>query len=694
MIKPESLRLVAETADIVEVIQDYVTLKKKGQSYTACCPFHNEKSPSFYVTPSKGIFKCFGCGKAGDAITFIREIEGIGYLEAIRILANKYHIVLEESASSDEHREEQTHKEALLIVLNYAKNFFQQQLTETPEGKSIAVSYLKERGFLDKTIQKFELGYSQNDWHALENDAVKKGYNKTLLEQAGLIVTSEDGGKKYDRFRGRVIFPIHNLAGKTIGFGARTLKKDEKPKYLNSPETEVYSKSDVLYGMFQAKNAIRLSDNCYLTEGYTDVISLHQAGIENVVASSGTSLTEGQIKLIKRFTSNVTILYDGDSAGIKASLRGIDLLLTQDLNVRVVLFPDGEDPDSYSQKIGSVAFKEYLEQNSKDFILFKTELQLQEAQNDPIKRATVIRSIVESIIKIPDAIKRTVFYKTCAQLLDVDENTLIEEGKTLFLREQQAKIKREKNKPTPRPNVGINLDLPPGIIPPLQGDTPPPLDEQYTFGNDYDTDIYVYDSLVADDQENTQISDLPDFIDYVPPTPTPSKKERLEKQEEENIRILMLYGNKPVSDGRTLAQYLINEAKDLYFTNHLYQKIYNEILAQIASEGNINESSFLHHSDEQVKQFYINAVSERHTLSEHWSKMGVYVPAKDKDLAIISFRSIVKRKFEFVKQIAKDCLTDLQNAKESAQIHEIQTLYIYFKQQENELAKILGIVIS
>jgi DNA primase, catalytic core len=373
MISRETIDDVKNRLDIVDVISDFITLKRSGQNYKALSPFANEKTPSFFVVPAKGIFKDFSSGKGGDAITFVMEHEKFSYSEAIRYLAKKYGVEIKEDKLTDEVQAQQSEREGLYILMNFAKDYYKNQL-QTEEGRSIGLSYYRERGFTDPTIAKFELGYAIEGWENFSKEAISKGYNKDLLEKTGLIVKKEDGSS-YDRFRGRVIFPVHNITGKVIAFGARMLGKDKnQPKYINSPETDIYHKSDVLYGLYQAKNAIRQHDTCYLVEGYTDVISLHQSDVENVVSSSGTALTENQIKLIRRFTENVTVLFDGDAAGIKAALRGIDLILKGGLNVRVVLFPDGEDPDSYSRKVGTTEFQKFLKEKTQDFVSFKANL--------------------------------------------------------------------------------------------------------------------------------------------------------------------------------------------------------------------------------------------------------------------------------------------------------------------------------
>ncbi|MGM0532852.1 MAG: DNA primase, partial [Bacteroidota bacterium] len=373
MIDKGTVDRIIETAEITDVIQDFINLKKRGTNYLGICPFHNEKTPSFTVSPSKGIFKCFGCGKGGNAINFIMEHEGLSYPEALRFLANKYNIEIEEKELSAEEIEEKNVKDSLQIVTNFASKHFRENLKNHQEGRSVGLSYLKERGIREDMIDKFELGYSLDQWESFTQAALKKGFKQDYLEKTGLTIVKED--KRYDRFRGRIMFPIHSLSGNVIGFGGRTMKKDEKTaKYINSPESEIYHKSNILYGIYHAKKAITKNEKCYMVEGYTDVIALHQKGIENVVASSGTSLTENQIRLVKRFTPNITIIFDGDPAGIKASLRGIDLILEQGMNVKILLLPEGEDPDSFSKKQGASDLVKYIEENEQDFIHFKTRL--------------------------------------------------------------------------------------------------------------------------------------------------------------------------------------------------------------------------------------------------------------------------------------------------------------------------------
>src|SRR5471030_1887269 len=449
MIARSTVDRIMEATDIVEVIGEFVTLKKRGANYVGLSPFANEKTPSFTVSPAKGIFKDFSSGLGGSAVTFLMEHEKFNYPEALKWLAKKYGIDVEETTDAPENREAENHRESLLIVTGYAAKFFHESLLETDEGKSIGLSYFKERGFTNDTIRKFELGYSPDQWEAFTGQALNDGYQQEFLEETGLSVKRENGSL-YDRYRGRVMFPIHSFTGRVIAFGGRTLKSDKNvPKYVNSPESEIYHKSNVLYGLYFAKKAIREEDNCFLVEGYADVLSVHQAGIENVVASSGTSLTAEQIRLIGRFTKNITILYDGDAAGIKASLRGMDLILEEGLNVKIVSFPDGHDPDSYVRKLGSTAFKTYIDENKKDFILFKTNVLLKDAGNDPLKKAEVIREVVESIAKIPDSIKASVFIKECSYVLDIDERALLSELNKMRLAKARKNAQQNISNPVP-----------------------------------------------------------------------------------------------------------------------------------------------------------------------------------------------------------------------------------------------------
>ncbi|MDW7695566.1 DNA primase [Flammeovirgaceae bacterium SG7u.111] len=604
-ISEQTIRRVQEAADIVEVVEGYVSLKKKGTNWWALSPFKDEKTPSFSVNPAMGIYKCFSTGKGGDAFSFVMEMEGLTFIEAVRHLAKQYGIEIEEDEITPEQEAQQTLKDSVLIALRYAKDFYKNILLHNTEGKSVGLSYFKERGFRDETLQKFELGYSLNEWNALENDALKNGYKEEILVAAGLVVKKEEG-KKYDRFRGRVMFPIHDVSGKVLGFGARTLKKDDKPKYLNSPESEVYHKSDVLYGMYQAKDAIRRQDNCYLVEGYTDVISLHQEGIDNVVAASGTSLTDGQIKLISRRTKNVTVLFDGDTAGIKASLRGVDMILAKGMDVRIVTFPEGQDPDSYVQEIGGEAFKKYLGENAKDFILFKTQLFLDETKNDPLKKAGVIRDIVESIVKIPDSIKRSVFFKECGKLLDIDEETLIIEANKIVRKEAQKQQQKE------------------------------------SYQKDHEVDELL--EKIESGQgfrEAGARAEAPDEVAINKNKLQISAESLQAQKEQELLRILLLHGDKLTADNVMLSKVIFERIAEYEVVDEVSRKVLDFMRKELEEREVFPKVSevFLIFQDSGIKENLVNLISDEGEL-HGWERKGVMVKSKDSDLGVIVYKAI------------------------------------------------------
>ena len=448
MISQTTIDNVFETARVEEVIGDFVVLKKSGSNFKGLSPFSDERSPSFMVSPAKQLWKDFSSGKGGSVISFLMEHEHFSYPEAIKYLANKYGIEVEETERSDEEKEQATQKENLFIVSDYAKDYFNRTLLNIEEGKAIGLSYFKERGFTSETIQKFSLGYSLDKWGAFTDTAIKKGYQLEFLEKTGLTIVK--GEKQFDRFKGRVIFPILSMSGRTLGFGGRILTNDKKAaKYLNSPESDIYHKSDVLYGIYQAKQAIAKEDNCYLVEGYTDVLQFNQTGITNVVSSSGTALTPNQIRLISRLTNNVTVLYDGDEAGLRASIRGIDLILEQGMNVKICTFPEGEDPDSFAKKNTLESLKLYLDNNATDFINFKAALLVSQTKNDPIKRAETVREILVSISKIPDDIKKEVYIQECARIMNIDESILYNTLAQILKKDKNDLQKRQQKKSTP-----------------------------------------------------------------------------------------------------------------------------------------------------------------------------------------------------------------------------------------------------
>ena len=642
MISPATIEEIKNRMDIVEVVGDFVTLKRSGSSYKALSPFSNEKTPSFYVVPSKGIFKDFSSGKGGDAITFLMEIDGLSYVEALRFLAQRYGVEIIEEEQTDEQQEAQNKRESLFILLNFAKDHFIELLWNHEEGKSIGLSYFKERGFTEETIKDFELGYTIDSWDDLMKTAETKGYNKDLLEEAGLVITKE-GGKTYDRFRNRVIFPIHNISGKVVAFGARTLSKDKKqPKYLNSPETELYNKSRILYGLYQAKQEVRKEDNIFLVEGYTDVISMHQTGIKNVVSSSGTALTEDQIKLIRRYTENVTVIFDGDAAGIKASIRGIDMLLEGGLNVRAVALPDGEDPDSYSRQLGTSAFSHYIETESQDIIRFKTKLFLEEAKDDPVKKAGLIKDIVRSITKIEDPVKRTVYLKECSDLLGIQESVLIA---------KQNKILLQQNKER-------------GSMP-----EPPPIMPE---------DVL---SMQPDQVEGVDILKV------------------IELQEKESIRVLVNYGTHTIPNQESIDQdlisYFITEVEEIQFTNPVYREIL-ELFKSKLNEGFIIDGDYLlGHGSENIKRVVVDLMTPRHEVSENWDKkFQIHIPKETEKLRDITYSNILRLKFRIVQHLVEEETKKLRESNSDDDIDIILDEINELKKIEMSIAKMLGNVIT
>ena len=485
MIPYETVDRILDTAQIADVVGDFVTLKKRGANYTACCPFHNEKTPSFYVSPSKGIYKCFGCGKSGTAVGFVMEHESLSYVEALKYLAKKYHIEVVEKEETAEEIAQKQRNESLLLVSEYAGKFFRDSL-QTPEGQAIGYQYFKSRGLEDETIRKYGLGWAPTDRRALSEAARAAGYKEEFLTETGLCIRYDDG-RLVDRFFDRVIFPIHSVSGRVIAFGGRTLKTDKTvAKYVNSPSTEIYDKSRSLYGIYFAKNEISRQDKCILVEGYLDVLSMHQLGITNVVASSGTSLTVDQIRLIRKFTSNVTIIYDGDSAGIKAALRGIGLVLKEGLNVKIVLLPEGQDPDDFAKKHTLEEVQEHIARNEQDFISFKTELLLGEAGNDPLKKANLINDVADTIALIPDAIIRAVYVRSCAGRFEIDEQILsdrVHSSRTAMIIADKEQQDRERERAArlaqgavPPPEMSGQDDVPPPPVPEDFVDVPPVVD--------------------------------------------------------------------------------------------------------------------------------------------------------------------------------------------------------------------------
>jgi DNA primase len=640
MITKPTVDRIMEAIDIVEVVGEFVQLKKRGANYVGLSPFVNERTPSFTVSPAKGIFKDFSSGKGGSAVTFLMELEKFTYPEALKWLAKKYGIEVEETVDPHENKEEENHRESLMIVSAYAAKFFHESMLDTDEGKNIGLSYFKERGFSNDTIKKFELGYSPDQWEAFTGQALKESYQEEFLVESGLSV-KRDNGTLYDRYRGRVMFPIHGFTGRVIAFGGRTLKTDKNvPKYVNSPESEIYHKSSVLYGLYFAKKAIRDEDNCYLVEGYADVLSVHQAGIENVVASSGTSLTVEQIRLIGRFTKNITILYDGDAAGIKASLRGLDMILEEGLNVKVVLFPDGHDPDSYLRSLGTNAFKTHIDKNRKDFILYKTDILLKEAGTDPIKRAEVIREVVESISKIPDSIKASVFIKDCSHLLQIDERALLSELNKM----RAAKSKKEAQQQASKQAEAVDY---------------------YTAGEEV--------------------------------SPEKAAKEDF-TQEKEIIRLLLLYGNKMIDwDGIAntyIGPFMIAELGDVDF-DHEPSKRFVALYSKELENGVLpDEQFFIHFPDKEIVDLSVTLLATKYTLSENWYEMHkILVPDEQVNMKATILGAIFHLKKHKVGKILDNLRTELQNVQGEADTEILLTQYMQMKKVEKSISDYLGSVI-
>jgi DNA primase len=639
LIDKETIDKIFETSRIEEVVGEYVTLKKRGTNLLGLCPFHNEKTPSFTVSPAKGIYKCFGCGKGGNSVNFVMDHEQLTYPEALKYLAKKYNIEIEEQEQTSEQIESQNARESLFVACSFAQKFFNENLHNSNEGKAIGLSYFKERGFRPDIIEKFQLGYSPESRSAFSEAAISAGYNKDILVKAGLSIESENG-KLFDRFAGRVMFPVHNVTGRVIAFGGRILKTDKKTaKYINSPETEIYHKSNVLYGAFFAKKAMIAEDNCYLVEGYTDVVSMHQAGIENVVASSGTSLTLEQIRLIRRYTPNVTILYDGDPAGIKASFRGIDLILEEGLNVKVLLFPDGEDPDSFARKTGNEDLKKFIKENSKDFISFKTSLLFSEVSGDPIKRAGLIKDIVESISKIPEAITRSVYIRECSRIMDMEEQVLLAELNKLRRKKYSEAKETSQEEPPPYPSEE-------------PAETRPEMPV-----SDYDTAP----------QEKDIIRILLNFGE---------KKVPVDAEDEEG---------KPMEVLISAAELMVMELNrdKIVLENPVYQKIYQEFLDASEKGITLNQAHFIAHPEKEVSAVAIDLVSTPYSLSENWEKHGIQVQTEE----MLMKKSVLGAVYSLkVKKLTRLILEGQKSLKGPHTDEEINS--ILEKQRElNELKK-------
>jgi len=621
MISKETIDRVFETARVEEVIGEFVQLKKAGSNFKGLSPFTDERTPSFMVSPVKQIWKDFSTGKGGNAISFLMEHEHYSYPEAIKYLAKKYNIEIEETEQSDEQKQQLNERESMFLVSNFAKDYFHDLMLNSQQGKAIGLSYFKERGFNDETIAKFELGYCRDEWDNFTKSALKKGYDLKYLASTGLTIVK--GEKQFDRFKGRVLFPIHSMSGRILGFGGRILTNDKKAaKYLNSPESDIYHKSKILYGIYQSKKEIAKQDNCFLVEGYTDVISFHQSGIENVVASSGTALTSDQIRLIRRLTQNITVLFDGDAAGLRASIRGIDLILEQGMNVKVVSFPEGEDPDSFAKSHSDTELKAYLGDASQDFISFKVSLLMKEAKNDPVKKAGLIRDIVTSISKIPDTIQREVYVQECARIMEISERVLFSE-----LAQMIAKTDKEEAKK-------------------------------------HQTSQRSFEVVKA---QETQVEEI----------------DQLGILEKEIIRILLLYGNEEVDfidsvevvneDGKTSFEketYSNQVSKELYlnlqedeieFTNTIFKTVYYELIHQLNQQEKIVVEQLINHENKQIANEVTGILmdEEKYALSD-WERKGIFITGISKILpklvteVILNLRRIlIERKINEIMDEAK-----------------------------------------
>ncbi len=647
MIPKETVDEILETSRVDEVVGEFVNLKKRGANLLGLCPFHNEKTPSFTVSPAKGIYKCFGCGKAGGAVNFLMDHEQYSYPEALRYLANKYNIEIEEEELSADQIQEANEKESLFVVTQFAAEEFVKNLHEDEEGRAVGLSYFKERGFRPEFIEKFKLGYSKEDWSAFTDKAIEKGYNEGYLEKAGLTIIKQEEGKekkRFDRFRARVMFPIQNISGRVIGFGGRTLKADKKTaKYLNSPESDIYHKSKVLYGLNFAKKRIVEEDNCYLVEGYTDVISLHQQQIENVVASSGTSLTVDQIKLIKRYCSRITILFDGDAAGIKASFRGIDLILEEGLNVKVVAFPEGVDPDSFASEHSAEEVKSYLEKEAVDFIAFKSRVLMKDTENDPLQRAQMIRDIVQSIALIPDPITRSVYVQECSTLLDIDEETLMIELNKIRRRKLSKSIQEREREEESSENLML----------------------------------HKVDTKTKEDPEEYQEKDLIyTLIKFG------GQDFKLEGEEEEDEQIL------------NVSDYLVDEIMHdkLEFKNPLYDRVFS-LFVKAREEGRqVMEQELISNEDKSISSLAIESLLEKYELSLNWEeKHKILTISEEEELpkkihkGICSWR--LKRVMDMILQKQEELRVDPDN------YEEIQGIIKRLEEAKKALAGELGRIV-
>jgi DNA primase len=651
MISRSTIDRVFETARVEEVIGEFVQLKKAGSNFKGLSPFTDEKSPSFMVSPVKQIWKDFSTGKGGNAVSFLMEHEHYSYPEAIKFLAKKYNIEIEETVQSDQEKEQMNERESMFLVSKFAKDYFQDVLLNSTQGKAIGLSYFKERGFREDIIKKFDLGYCLDTWDSFTNEALKKGYDIKYLASTGVTIVREN--KQFDRFKGRVMFPIHSMSGRILGFGGRTLYSDKKTaKYVNSPESDIYHKSKILYGIYQAKKEIAKQDNCFLVEGYTDVISFYQSGIENVVASSGTALTSDQIRLVNRLTKNITVLFDGDAAGIRASIRGIDLILEQGMNVKVVTFPDGEDPDSFAKKHSEVALREYLEESSQDFINFKVSLLMKEASNDPVKKAGLIRDIVTSISKIPDSIQREVYVQECSRIMEISERVLFSELAQLI-----SKNTKDFNKNQQKDKQSFEV---------VKKQT-----EQ----------LKEVDSLFILEKEIIRILLLfgnqeTDFVDFI------------EVEDEEGI---MHLEKEKYTNQVSKELYLNLQDDEIEFSNEIFQSIYYEMIHQLNQEDKIEMEAFINHPNTNISSIVTSILmdDEKYTLSD-WERKNIFVTESEEVLSKLVTDAILNlRRILIDKKIQQ-----LINPKEGASVEntDLEMIQNYTELKKRLYSKLMRVV--
>lgn len=714
MIDQATIDRIIDAAQIVDVVSEFVTLRKRGVNYVGLCPFHNEKTPSFSVSPAKGLCKCFSCGKGGNSIHFIMEHEQMSYYEALKYLAKKYNIEIKERELSNEEKQAQTTRESMFIINNFARDYFQNILKNHVDGRSIGLAYLRQRGFRDDIIEKFQLGYCTESHDAMAQEAIRKGYKKEFLVKTGICYETDDHRLR-DRFWGRVIFPVHTLSGKVVAFGGRVLStatKGIKVKYVNSPESEIYHKSNELYGIYFAKQAIVKQDRCFLVEGYTDVISMHQSGIENVVASSGTALTPGQIRLIHRFTNNITVLYDGDVAGIKASIRGIDMLLEEGMNIKVCLLPDGDDPDSFARKHNSEEFQEFIRQHEKDFIRFKTDLLMEDAGKDPIKRAELISNIVRSISVIPEAIMRDVYIKECSQHLRIEEKLLVAE--VAKLREAQAE---KANRPsynnasttngtvgaatpstpsTPNSSSYANAGMPPEPVYDDQGNIVSFVEATPSASSN--GTVFPSGEVSPSTANNSNAAGYTSFI------PQEGKEgQEFYKFERLILQSVVRYGEKVMcnltdEEGNeipvTVIEYVVNDLKedDLAFHNPLHRQILTEAATHIHDTGFVAERYFLAHPNQTISRLSVDLINVRYQLSKYHSKSQKIVADEERLYELVPML-MINFKYAIVSEELKHMLYALQDpalAHDNEKCNSLMQRYNELREVQSMMAKRLG----